>query len=339
VHDPARLFLGDEVDLATLQFGKRLEHAHRQRRIDWQRHVRTDQRVTAEQGHVPRRSGGNDRSVTAGGVVQAQRGDVFDRAVVCRAQLPIGAAQLGNRRQPTFVSLRRVRQVGVMVPAFDPRAAEGNGEIELQHAHAVALDVDAPQESVRRHLHRRPVDAELGLAMNVAEPPSEQQAVLLDLQRVLAFAARPPFLDGEDVGKVGRNLQFDNCRDRRRRRVAQLDLFVPYRSQLAPAHDQNSRVRLVLGEGAPYECAPARVDEADGQRLDGDAADEQPGLAEHAHVGEEHAMCGIGAEVTRSSAETKRLAVDQRDETRRVSETRRFAGQYPRTRLHMSSVH
>ena len=67
VHDPSGLLLGDRIDVATLQFGERLEHTERQCRIDRQRHVRADQRITTEQRHVPRRAGGDHRSAAARG--------------------------------------------------------------------------------------------------------------------------------------------------------------------------------------------------------------------------------------------------------------------------------
>ena len=78
--------------------------------------------------------GGDDRSVAAGRVVQAQRADVFDRAVVRRAELPVGACAASEPRTATPRCDWRVGQVGMVVPALDPRVAEGNGEIELQHA-------------------------------------------------------------------------------------------------------------------------------------------------------------------------------------------------------------
>ena len=93
----------------------------------------------------------------------------------------------------------------------------------------------------------------------------------------------------------------------------------------------------MLSDGTAHESASTCVDQADGERLDRDATDEQPGLAEHTHVGEEHAMRRVGAEVARTSTEAERLAVDQRDETGRVAETGRFAGEHPRARLHRSS--
>ncbi len=254
-------------------------------------------------------------------------------------ELPVGAAQLRNRCQPPLVALRRVGQVRVVVPALDPGVAEGDGEIELQHADTVRLDVDAPQEPVRRYLHRRSLDDQLRLAMNLAQPPTVQQAVLFDLQRVLALDARPPFLDGEDVGKVRSNLQLDDRRHTRRSRVAQLDLFVPHRSQLSPAHDEDSRVGLVLSQGTAHKGAPTCVDKADGERLDRDAAHEQPGLTEHTHVGEEDSMRRVCVEVARTSAETERLAIDQCDETGWVTETRGLAGEHPRARLHLSRIH
>ncbi len=182
VHDSSGLLLGDQIDFLALKFGERLEHTDGQCWIDRQRHVRADQRISTEQRHVPRCAGGDHRLATAARVMQAQRTDVFDRAVKGCAQLAVGGAQLRHRRQPALVAFGRIRQVGVMVPPFDPRGAEGNREIELQHAYPVAFDVDTPHEAVGRDLHGRAIDAELCLAMDVAEPPAEQQAVFFDLE-------------------------------------------------------------------------------------------------------------------------------------------------------------
>ena len=176
----------------------------------------------------------------------------------------------------------------------------------------VTFDRDAPHEAARRYLHGWPVDAELGLAMHVAQPPAEQQAVLAHLQGVLALAARAAFLDGEHVGEVGRDLQLDDHRHRGWRRccAARSARATPNRAVGGGRRSTRGSCWLV-GHRPTDERGAAGIDEADRERLDVDSADEQSGLAEHAHVGEEHAVGRVGAEVARAAAEAERLAVDR----------------------------
>ena len=125
----------------------------------------------------------------------------------------------------------------------------------------------------------------------------------------------------------------------RRGGVAQLDLLVPDRSELATTDHEHPRIGLVMGDRSPDERAPAGVRQADGKRLDRDATDEQTRLAEHSHVGEEHTVRRVGAEVAGSTAEAERLTVDERDEAGRIAETRRFTGEYPWARLRLRRRH
>ena len=100
------------------------------------------------------------------------------------------------------------------------------------------------------------LDTELGLPMDVAEPPPEQQAVLLHLQRVLTLAAGAALLDGEHVGEVGGDLELDDRRHRLWAEVAHLDLLVPHGADVPATDDEYPRVGLVVGNDRPTKVQP-----------------------------------------------------------------------------------
>ena len=247
---------------------------------------------------------------------------------------------LGTDASQPSLRFSALGRLGWWCRALDPGVAEGHCEIELQQCTRVRLDRDAPHEAARRHVHGWAVDAELGLAMHLAEAPAEQQAVLAHLQRVLALAARSTLLDGEDVGEVGGHLQFDDRRDHGRPPVLRNSICS---CQTEPSCRRRTTSRRgsvwLAGMERPTNVRAAGVDQADCERLDGDATDQQPSLAEHTHVGEEHSVGGVGAEVTGTTTEAERLTIDQGDEPGGISETRRLAGEHPWARLGGSAVH
>ena len=100
VHDPAGLLLGPGVDVLALEVGQRLEHAEGQRGIDRQRHQRGPERVAPEQGHEPRSAGGHDGEAPPGGVEQAQRREVGQRALVRPRQGRVVGVQGGSVLDP-----------------------------------------------------------------------------------------------------------------------------------------------------------------------------------------------------------------------------------------------
>ena len=115
--------------------------------------------------------------------------------------------------------------------------------------------------------------------------------------------------------------------------------FVNAVAQLVPGSPSNVGDGLVEPDHPAAVRRRSLVGQADRQRFDGEAIDEQSRLTEDTHVGEEDAVRRIGAEVARSPAEAEGLSVDQRDQSGRITEAGRFAGQYPRARLHWSRIH
>ena len=108
-----------------------------------------------------------------------------------------------------------------------------------------------------------------------------------------------PSLIGEHVGEVGGDLQLDDRRHSRSGGVAQLDLFVPHRSELPPAHDEDPRDPSGVGPS----IGPTKVHPLASARLTASGSTVTPPtsnlrLAEHPHVGEEDTVRRVGAEVT-----------------------------------------
>src|SRR4051794_26265620 len=102
----------------------------------------------------------------------------------------------------------------------------------------MSLDVDVPREPAGRHLRGWAFDAEFGLPVHLTKTPTEQQAVLPDLEGVLALAAGTTLFHREHIGEVSCHFEFDRHPHRVGAGVADLDLLVPDRAEATPTNDE-----------------------------------------------------------------------------------------------------
>ncbi|MEZ5272800.1 MAG: hypothetical protein R2694_10905 [Ilumatobacteraceae bacterium] len=156
--------------------------------------------------------------------------------------------------------------------------------------------------------------------------------MLADFRGMVALAVLPSLLHGEHVGEVGRHLQCHLDRGFLLGGVADLDDLVPHLAHLAAAHHHQAHIGSVHRMAATDERGGTRIGLVHRKRLDRRTADQQAGPAEHAHVGEEDPVGGVGVEVAGAAAEAERLPVDEGDERARVAQAGRMACQDPRAR-------
>ena len=189
----------------ALQVGERAGHAVARAPDRRAGHPRREDRVPAEQRHEPRRTGGHRRRPPCTGSNRRRAARSARRAVVGDRQAGVRRAQAGRRRDPCVVVGRRgVHAVG----RRRPRRAERDLDGEADGARRAGRHDGAPGGPGRRQ-RRSTVEAE-------PDPPAPRAATPLEDDRVRrrtstrrspGSSPAPAFLDGEEVGEVGADVE------------------------------------------------------------------------------------------------------------------------------------
>ena len=244
VQDPAGLLLGRRVVGAALQVGEGGQHAFGERAVERQRHPGGQQGVTAEEGHEPRSTRGDDRPIRVGPVDDPQGRQVGQGLVDGSRQ-----ARVEGDRRGHGASARQTAR-GSASPARAPKAAAGGGHAGRHGLHGdrdgdllPTGDLQAPPRGAagRVGLVRLGVHHDLGAVLFVegrGEPPPTRGDALGARRR---RGGRPAALHVEDVGEVGRELQLEPDGDGQGVRVAQGQLLDQAACQPPTADDQDLR--------------------------------------------------------------------------------------------------
>ena len=107
MEDLSRLLLGLGIDDGALLARERPQRALREVRCDAERHPGADERVAAEDRHVPRGAGGDDRLVGEVGVEDPQRPEVVLAAGEREAEGVVADPHAGNLVAPVVQPFRR----------------------------------------------------------------------------------------------------------------------------------------------------------------------------------------------------------------------------------------
>ena len=339
VHDLAGLGVALGVVGGRLGRSEDAQRSRRQLGAEQQRLQRRDQRVPAEDGHEPRRAGGEEVAVGNLGYAHPQRGEIRERPVpgmdeVVPAPRSSSGAELCHSASDCVACFRssassRANDAAVSgstpsssacTPTTSPQRAPGSSESANRATPSASSNASDRWTTVRP-----------------ANEPSENTSVPL-LERSGGYAGgnfashREPeagleVLDDEDVGEVGSELQPELDVDPARTVVLDRDALLHAVADEALALDHELVRPQAAGERVPqHERREVRRGVIVRERIEARAAERQHRAREEARVGGEEARRGGDAvDVAALVADAEGRAVENRERQWATPPARRLA--------------